>query len=332
MPENNNRRHAILKPWSPSEAQSMAKDAPDPLRAPTPFLHWLNQMCTIYSPLPGDVLIILKLAYGSKWQLVRELFHVPQRAEWGSEERGNNISLDIWLDTVCERVVKAEASSQADFSIVTQTIQKPDEAPVDFSQRFKHIWEESAGITMDSNMMFTVQTFINCLNPQTRSLLILTDLQWQEKTLTQLTTQLANMERLGMFKDKKKTNQSNHQSGMFVQHNYKERNKRQFQKQSQEYGERTNENDRDQHNFNSKESHVKDFNKTENHNHSDWYGNDTRDEPSRCFYCKKIGHREKYCRKKHSDETKPSAPPTEPVRAPHTMKNPLQRPGEYNHY
>ena len=177
---------AILKPWSPSEAQSMAKDAPDPLRAPTPFLHWLNQMCTIYSPLPGDLLIILKLAYGSKWQLVRELFHVPQRAEWGSEERGNNISLDIWLDTVCERVVKAEASSQADFSIVTQTIQKPDEAPVDFSQRFRHIWEESAGITMDSNMMFTVQTFINCLNPQTRSLLILTDLQWQEKTLTQL--------------------------------------------------------------------------------------------------------------------------------------------------
>ena len=80
-------------------------------------------------------LIILKLAYDSKWQLVRELFHVPQRAEWGSEERGNNISLDIWLDTVCERVVKAEASSQADFSIVTQTIQKPDEAPVDFSQR-----------------------------------------------------------------------------------------------------------------------------------------------------------------------------------------------------
>ena len=75
-----------MKPWSPSEAQSMAKDAPDPLRAPTPFLHWLNQMCTIYSPLPGDVLIILKLAYGSKWQLVRELFHVPQRAEWGSEE------------------------------------------------------------------------------------------------------------------------------------------------------------------------------------------------------------------------------------------------------
>ena len=55
-------------------------------------------------------------------------------------------------------------------------------------------------------------------------------------------------------------------------------------------------------------------------------------EPSRCFYCKKIGHREKYCRKKHNDETKPSAPPTEPVRAPHTMKSPLQRPGEYNHY
>ena len=130
---------AILKPWSPSGAQSMAKDAPDPLRAPTPFLHWLNQMCTIYSPLPGDLLIILKLAYGSKWQLVRELFHVPQRAEWGSEERGNNISLDIWLDTVCERVVKAEASSQADFSIVTQTIQKPDEAPVEFSQRFRHM-------------------------------------------------------------------------------------------------------------------------------------------------------------------------------------------------
>ena len=126
-------------------------------------------------------LIILKLAYDSKWQLVRELFHVPQRAEWGSEERGNNISLDIWLDTVCERVVKAEASSQADFSIVTQTIQKPDEAPVEFSQRFRHIWEESAEITMDSNMMFTVQTFINCLNPQTRSLLILTDLQWQKK-------------------------------------------------------------------------------------------------------------------------------------------------------
>ena len=185
---------------------------------------------------------------------------------------------------------------------------------------------------MDSNMMFTVQTFINCLNPQTRSLLILTDLQWQEKTLTQLTTQLANIERLGMFKDKKKTNQSNHQSGMFVQHNYKERNKRQFQKQSQEYGERTNENDRDQHNFNSKESHVKDFNKTENHNHSDWYGKDTRDEPLRCYYCEKIGHREKYCRKKHSDEAKPSAPPMEPVRASHTMKNPLQRQGEYNPY
>ncbi|CAL8292722.1 unnamed protein product [Arctogadus glacialis] len=29
---------------------------------------------------------------------------------------------------------------------------------------------------------------------------------------------------------------------------------------------------------------------------------------------------------------KPSAPPMEPVRAPHTMKNPLQHPGEYNHY
>ena len=131
-------------------------------------------------------------------------------------------------------MVKAGASSRADFSIVTQTIQKPDEAPVEFSQRFRHIWEESAGITMDSNMMFTVQTFINCLNPQTRSLLILTDLQWQEKTLTQLTTQLVNMERLGMFKDKKKTNQSNHQAGMFLQHNYKERNKRPFQKQTQE--------------------------------------------------------------------------------------------------
>ena len=52
-----------------------------------------------------------------------------------------------------------------------------------------------------------------------------------------------------MFKDKKKTNQSNHQSGMFVQHNYKERNKRQFQKQTQRYRERTNENDRDQYDF-----------------------------------------------------------------------------------
>ena len=57
------------------------------------------------------------------------------------------------------------------------------------------------------------------------------------------------MERLGMFKDKKKTNQSNHQAGMFLQHNYKERNKRQFQKQTQEYRERTNENDRDQYDF-----------------------------------------------------------------------------------
>ncbi|XP_056466830.1 uncharacterized protein LOC130405684 [Gadus chalcogrammus] len=39
-----------------------------------------------------------------------------------------------------------------------------------------------------------------------------------------------------------------------------------------------------------------------------------------------IGHRERYCRKKHRDEAKPSAQPMEPVSAPHTMKNPLQRP------
>jgi hypothetical protein len=133
--------------------------------------------------------------------------------------------------------------------------------------------------------MFTVQTFINCLNPQTRSLLILTDLQRQKKPLTQLTTQLANMERLGMFKDKKKTNLSNHQAGMFLQHNYKERNKDSSKKQTQEYRERTNENDRDQYDLNSKKSQVKD-----NHNHSDWYGKDTRDgNPPRCYYCEKIG-------------------------------------------
>ena len=52
---------------------------------------------------------------------------------------------------------------------------------------------------------------------------------------------------------------------------------------------------------------------------------------NRCYYCEKIGRRERYCRKKHSNEAKPSAPSMEPVRAPHTMKNPLQRPGEYNH-
>ena len=173
-------------------------------------------------------------------------------------------------------------------------------------------------------MMFTVQTFINCLNSQTRSLLILTDLQWQNKTLTELTTQLANMERLGMFKEKKKTNQNNHQTGMFLQHNYNERNKNQFQRRTHEYRQRTNEYDRDQNNFNLEEGHV---NKTENHPHSGWYGKSTHDRQfHRCGYCKRTGHRERDCRKKHSDETKPSAPPMEPVCGPHTMSNPLQRP------
>ena len=55
-------------------------------------------------------------------------------------------------------------------------------------------------------------------------------------------------------------------------------------------------------------------------------------EPPRCYYCEKIGHQERYCRKKHRDKAKPSAPPMEPVNGPHTMKNTLQRPGEYNHY
>ena len=55
-------------------------------------------------------------------------------------------------------------------------------------------------------------------------------------------------------------------------------------------------------------------------------------EPPRCYYCEKIGYQERYCRKKHRDKAKPSAPPMEPVNGPHTMKNTLRRPGEYNHY
>eukprot|EP00061_Rhincodon_typus_P003580 g20438.t1 len=110
----------------------MINEALHPLKKPTPFHNWLVQTCQIYNPLPGHVLLLLKVANGTCWPAVKNTFVVPpgRNGDWApddSHQDQGNESRDTWLRTRAKKAVINGARQHSDFGEVTRCIQKKGE-------------------------------------------------------------------------------------------------------------------------------------------------------------------------------------------------------------
>ncbi|XP_048476655.1 uncharacterized protein LOC125487974 [Rhincodon typus] len=193
----------ILKPWTPAEARAMVSEAPDPLKRPNAFHNWLVQICMIYSPLPGDVQVLLKCAYGNSWSSLKEGFTIPpsENGDWRPNDDQlaiGNESLSHWLENRGKEAIMGEARKHSDIGEVARCLQQKEDSIPDFTARYRSKWEEHAGIPLETGPL-AVQTLLNCMPPHQAKAYKLAKLNWQNQQWGKVVTSLMNMDRQGLF-------------------------------------------------------------------------------------------------------------------------------------